>query len=83
MARASLQKLDCGWALLPDEKPGCGFAPCADESEDDCREPVVIFENVELQAVAEVRREGCNIYISVPETICAACRKPCRGDDDE
>jgi len=69
VAKATLQKLDCGYGFVP-------------EPSDKCDDPVVIFENVELQKVAEVRREGCKIYIKLPETICAACANPCSGDSE-
>lgn len=82
MAKATLQKLDCGYGFVPEpSSDGCCFFDDPPES-DKCDDPVVIFENVELQKVAEVRREGCKIYIKLPETICAACANPCSGDSE-
>lgn len=81
MARATLRKVDCGWTLVPEPEPDCCFFGDEPESER-CDDPVVIFENAELQKVAQVRREGCKIYVKLPDTICAACRKPCSADDE-
>lgn len=80
MPKARLVSKGCGHFLLPDEgnKDECCFFGTKPKIR--CEDISVVFENIELQDVAEVRREGCFIYVKVPENVCAECAKPC-GDE--